>query len=230
MLFSKPKPRWVKIQDPVAHAEAHSALRSPESTVRDTWGAPEACYTTTTHFGNIGGVRYYNNCGPTAVTNLICMYRQKYRGRKVDRETAGEIYDRVAKFGTSRLYFINSPSKVIHGTSDLRAGAYIRRCFSMIEGFVPKVRLFPLTEKNALRSLDQGALLYLMLLGHPEYGSHHLIGCGYTVLKDPATGDTKTYIKLCDGHNAAPRYLDTGDFRRRPGAFYEVQFPKERSK
>ena len=227
MLFSRPKPRWPKISDPAAHAEAFSGVHAPQRAIRDAWGAPAACYTTTSHFGNVGGIRYYNNCGPTAVTNLICMYRQKYRGEAVGTEQARAIYNEVARFGTSHLYFINSPAPLIHGTSDLRAGSFIRESFRRVEGFRPQVRLRPLTEQAALQALDQGGLIYLMLLGHPEYGSHHLVACGYTVMTDPVSGQKKTYLKLCDGHNAAPRYLDSGDLRPTAGAFYDVRFSKE---
>ena len=222
-----PKPRWAKISDPLAHARQYSGGNYAVLSQWDLWGKSAAWYTTNAHFGTVDGVRYYNNCGPTAVTNLICMYRQKVLRQPCGLEEARAIYSRVAGIGVRELYFINSPSPLIRGTSDLRAGAYIRRCFSKVQGISPRVRMAPLTRKNALRSLDQGALLFLMLLGHPEYGSHHLVGYGYTMLQDRETGEKKLYLKISDGHNPAPRYLDAEDFRRHPAAYYDVRFPEE---
>ena len=217
-----------KIADPVAHAERNGQGPFQVWLERDLWGEYAPHYTTLSRFGQVDGVRWYNNCGPTAVTNLLVMYRRKYgsgSGRP-NRDLA--LYAKAARYGTRYLFYVNLEKGPVRGTSDLRAGLYLRRVFSRLLGVHPAIRMRPATEANLRQSLDGGALLYLLLRRHPAYRNHHLVGYGYTILRSETTGALRTYLKVSDGHAAAPRYLDLREIRGRLLAYYEVRFPENR--
>ena len=226
MQLRKPhRPGREKISDPAAHAERYGTGPFLTTEERDLWGGYARHYTTTAQFGTVDGVRWYNNCGPTAVTNLLSMVRRQSLRPEAGPKEDAALYGRVARFGVRRLYYFNLNGKLIHGTSDLRAGRYISRTAFRALGVRPEIRFLPVTEQNLRRSLDRGGLLYLLLRNHPEYRDHHVVGYGYVVLKSQTTGETRFYLKISDGHAAAPRYLDLADLTGRLRFYYEVRFP-----
>ena len=210
-----------KIEDPIQDAQRILPGHYVRCAEIDQWEPWAARYTTTTHFGQVEEIRYFNNCGPTALTNLICMVQRRYQGRDCDLDAARSIYHRVARFGVRHLYFINSTARFAHGTSDLRAASYIRRMCRRVFGKRPRIRLHRFTEEHLRRSLETGSLLYLMLWNHPAYQSHHLLAYGLEQVEHTETGTVRTYLKVCDGHSAAVRYLDLADMR---GLYWEVRF------
>jgi hypothetical protein len=54
-----------------------------------------------------------------------------------------------------------------------------------------------------------------------------MVGYGYVILKSRTTGETRTYLKVSDGHSAGPRYLDLSGCRTTLPVFYEVSFPDQ---
>ena len=215
-----------KIADPAAHANRTGRGPFSRWQEQDQWGSFAPHYTTLSRFGNVDGVRWYNNCGPTAVTNLMVMAGRRYPAAAAPDDHLA-LYAKAARYGTRHLFYANLSKGPVKGTSDLRAGTYLRRMFVRLLGLRPAVRLRRASEKNLRQSLDGGALLYLVLRRHPAYRNHHLAGYGYTVVKSRSTGETRTYLKVSDGHAAAPRYLDLADCRANLWIYYEITFPEE---
>lgn len=214
-----------KIADPAAHADRTG--RGPFRIWRevDQWGELAPHYTTLTRFGQVDGVKWYNNCGPTAVTNLLVMLRRR-AGRPGTLREDLDLYARAARYGTRRLFYVNARRGPVRGTSDLRAGTYLRRMFAKLLGMRPAIRFRRATEANLRQSLDRGALLYLLLRRHPAYGDHHLVGYGWTAVRSETTGAVRTYLKVSDGHAAAPRYLDLGGCKGYLRFYYEILPPQ----
>ena len=219
------RPKQEKISDPLAHAQ-RSGLHASEVQTRGSWERYACHFTTTAHFGEVNGIYWYNNCGPTALTNLLCMYIARKEGVPCGLDTAKKLYGRVAQYGTRHLFFINSENRLFHGTSDIRARTYIKRICRQVLGVTPKIALRRITVPNVRKSIEDGALLYLMLWEHPEYGSHHMLGYGMTSLRDNSTAGARYYIKAADAHSPKPRYLDLEDFENVLAFYYEVQFPE----
>ena len=213
-----------KIADPVTHANRTG--RGPFAVEReqDLWGRYAPHYTALTRFGTADGVRWYNNCGPTAVTNLLVMARRRYPAA-ASPDPDQVLYAKAARYGTRHLIYANFAKGPVKGTSDLRAGTYLRRMFARLLGVRPAVRFRRASERSLRQALDRGSLLYLVLHGHPAYRNHHLVGYGYTVVKSESTGERRTYLKVSDGHSAAPRYLDLAACRVTLPVYYEVSFP-----
>lgn len=220
----KPRTGGEKIADPVAHADRKGTGPYRLLLDRDQWGDYAPHYTTLTHFGRVDGVRWYNNCGPTALTNLLVMARRRYPSRD-SRVSDRALYAWIARYGTRRLFYINREKGPARGTSDLRAGTWLRRMFRQLLGMTPRVRFRRATRDALLDSLDRGALLYLLLRRHPAYRDHHLVGFGYTVVESETTGERRTYLKVSDGHAAGVRYLDLTDYEGKLRFYYEITFP-----
>ena len=221
------KHRGETIADPVAHANRTTG-RMPFLVWKeqDQWGGFAPHYTTLARFGRADGVRWYNNCGPTAVTNLLVMARRRFPAASCpDSDLA--LYARTARYGTRHLFYANLPKGPVKGTSDLRAGTYLRRMFSRLLGIHPVIRFRRASERSLRQALDRGSLLYLVLHGHPAYRNHHLVGYGYLIVKSESTGETRTYLKVSDGHSPAPRWLDLTACRATLPVCYEVSFPEE---
>ena len=215
-----------KITDPVTHANRTTG-RGPFAVVKehDQWGAYAPHYTTRASFGSVDGVRWYNNCGPTAVTNLLVMAGRRYPSAGCPEDHLA-LYARAARYGTRHLIYANLSRGPVKGTSDLRAGTWLRRMFAQLTGVRPVVRFRRASERNLREYLDRGSLLYLVLHGHPAYRNHHLVGYGYTAVKSETTGEVRTYLKVSDGHSPAPRYLDLASCRLTLPVCYEISFPE----
>lgn len=214
-----------KIADPAAHADRLGGGPYVLWRERDLWGDLAPHYTTLSRFGQAGGVSWYNNCGPTAVTNLLVMVRRR-AGISGTLRGDQDLYARVARYGVRHLFYINARRGPFHGTSDLRAGTYLRRMFRRLAGVSPAITCRRATEANLRRSLDRGGLLYLVLRHHPAYRDHHLVGYGYTEVRSETTGAVRTYLKVSDGHAPAPRYLDLAACRTTLWFYYEVLPPR----
>lgn len=219
------RPKREKIDDPLRFGEIDGSGQYHLVQERSFW-APWVCCHTTGQFSQVAGIRYYNNCGPTALTNLVCMYRARFLLRKDNLADAREIYGYTAPYGSHHLFYVNRNNRFLHGSSDIRCGRYIRKIFRKLLDVRPKIRLSRMTAKNIRSTIDRKGLLYLMLWGHPEYGSHHLIGHGYRILRSE-TGQDKTFLAISDGHNASIRYLDMDDFRNCLAFYREIVFPKD---
>ena len=215
-----------KIADPLQDAQKQQPGSYVIRNAIDQWEPWAARYTTTAHFGRVEEIRYFNNCGPTALTNLLLMAGKRFGQLAGDADRAKAVYHRVARFGVRHLYFINSRLRFAHGTSDLRAASYIRRMCRKLLGIRPRIRLHRVTRENVRRSLESGSLLYLMLWNHPAYQSHHLLAYGCEDLENTETGKLRTYLKVSDGHASAVRYLDLADIR---GLYWEVRFPVQQA-
>ena len=158
--------RRTKIQDPAALAEktwGGSWELLPGSHQWDPW----ACHFTTRDFSQVAGIAYHNNCGPTAVTNLVCMARRRLLGAEVPAsEAARQLYHQTARYGVRHLFFINSENRFLHGSSDLRAGSWVRRMARRQLDLRPKLRLRRISDRALRQSLDRGALAYQIGRAH----------------------------------------------------------------
>ncbi len=207
------------IEDPFKHANANYTGPFVCNDYVNRW-EKYATFYTTTDFSKVNGTKYYNHCGPTAITNLICMYQHKYNGKKYNLDDAKTVFDYVAKYGIKKGHYHNSSS--LGGTVDTSAGAYIRNVFSNYLGVKAVTLLYEVKYTNFKSSLSNGRLMYIMLLGHSTYGNHHIVGYAYTRLRSTTTGWYKTYLKVCDGWGER-RYIDLATVSS-SSSYYEVSF------
>ena len=106
-----------KIADPLQDAQKQQPGSYVIRNAIDQWEPWAARYTTTAHFGRVEEIRYFNNCGPTALTNLLLMAGKRFGQLAGDADRAKAVYHRVARFGVRHLYFINSRLRFAHGGS-----------------------------------------------------------------------------------------------------------------
>lgn len=147
---------------------------------------------------------YAMHCGPTAITNLIVAYMNRYQ-TYVSPQTANDIFDVVAQIGTSNNYFINNLF-----TPELTLWAYMGQAFNNFNISINNSLFYYITlnYNNLKAALSNNNLLYVMISNHPVY-SYHAVACfAYTRLISQSTGYFKTYLKVADGLNNSGRYID----------------------
>ena len=210
------------ITNPFTHANANYAGPFKCHDYVNKWENYVLFYRTS-DFNTVNNVSYNNHCGPTAITNLMCMYQYKYRGIKNESDAAKTMFNYVAQYGIRNLYYNNSDSKYFGGTSDTGAGPYIRGAFSSYLGVSTTTLLYEVKYNNFRNSFANDAVMYLILHKHETYENHHLVGYAYTRLQSTTTGWYKTYLKVCDGWGKNGRYIDLASVSD-DSAYYEVNF------
>ena len=162
----------------------------------------------TSEFSNLG-TGYVNHCGPTAITNMLIMYGNRFNVNSIKNAGgANNIFLNVASIGTANLYYVNTNILGMGGTYDTLANNYIKACFNSYGETVTCTTRFWLTYTTVEASLRTDHLMYLTLNGHDCYGNHHLVGYVYYRLFNSTYTQSAIYVKVADGWSSSPRYLD----------------------
>ncbi len=150
---------------------------------------------------------YRNHCGPTAITNMLIMYGNRFGVDSITSKTHTSVFTEVADIGTSNLYYINS--ETLGGTVNARVNNYILDVFEAynVSGVTVDGR-FGISYANIVTSLRNDRLLYLLLDNHDLYGDHHVICYAYTKLVGSTNSNYVIYLKVADGWANSPRYID----------------------
>ena len=144
---------------------------------------------------------YSNHCGPTAITNMIKTYYNRYG---LTNPSVSDIFNIVVGTGLRNLYYTQWG-----GTVNATANGYIKTCFTSYNKSVTVNGQYTASYANLKTSLtNDRRLAYLMMQGHDNYGDHHVLCYAYTRLGN--TYRIATYFKVADGHNSdGGRYIDS---------------------
>ena len=200
------------IADPVAHANARYGKTFRIVRTSDAWDGDAAFYCTQDFAGMDGG--YRRHCGPTAMVNLLktLEHRDPKRDKSVIKSPEA-AFRHIAAIGRKKHYYINGDllGGLYGGTFNPVLRIYLRTVLARYRRTDVRIkRAYPAWRRFLSGASARGSLLYLILVFHPLYGNHHVIGYG-TVLLRAQDGTRKLYIRVADGWSAAPRYLCTDD-------------------
>lgn len=151
-----------------------------------------------------------NHCGPTAVTNMLRMYGNRFNISSIKSDTNSDLFGSVLWIGNCKYYFnadIDLGVITLGGTFNSLAGSYIKDCFDEY-GLTANCTRKDINYNNIKYSLSRDYLLYLMVNNHSTYGNHHMVCYAYTRLISETTGLYKTYLKVADGWDTRPKYVD----------------------
>lgn len=148
---------------------------------------------------------YYNNCAPTAITNLIEMLGEYHSYSKIENDTYQKIYKNVATYGINEGYYVNDEKNGTTYWSTLNE--YIEGAFDLYD-LTATVTSKTATLNNIKTELTNHRPFYLTLYSHPEYGNHGVTGYAYTRLISETTGYYLSFLKIADGWASYGRYLD----------------------
>ena len=195
----KPQP----VSDPASHAGG-KVLRVTGDWVR--------CMTffTTGRFAPLER-GFHQNCGPTALTNVICTLKRRAGEEMPEAE---QVFRTVADTGRRRVTYWNVPEKYhLGGTSYLLLRGYLA---ASLRRFGCRARLHgPILAgpRRLAEELEKGRLLCLGLVRHPCYGSHVVVAYGTVAVEVPGKAEPALYFRLADGWSQEPRYLPAESFR-----------------
>ncbi len=198
------------ISDPFAHALNLYTGPFVANDWQNHWEAGSSSFEchTTGEFGNLGN-GFYLHCGPTAITNMLINFGNRFGTSSICNEDADDIFLTVANIGIDELCYFNINNPYLGGTPNYAAGGYILCCFSAynVQGIEVNGR-YNINYSNINTSLSNDRLVYVLLDGHDYYGDHHVLCYAYTRLVSSTTGNYYSYIKVADGWFSSPRYID----------------------
>ncbi len=165
---------------------------------------------------------YTNHCGPTAITNAIKMYGNKYGNNYIKGLSNTQVFNKVMEANklSGNAYYIPAD-----GTPDKTADAFIKDSFKRCGVTVSTYGPYICTVEDMKNATTADRLMYVMLheYGGP-YGDHHLIGYAWACLTD----NTYTYsrnlhfLKISDGHKPSARALDMSQIVA--DKYWEIKF------
>lgn len=187
---------------------ASSAITDPFEDAEDNYIGPFVCsdyvniweeyveFVTTSDFSDT------NHCGPTAITNMVLAYGNRYPDL-ISFDTSESVFYNVAEIGYENGYRSNDGT-TYRSTID----EYIVDVFASydVEATIDKQGT---SNYNDISSeLAEGTLIYISLINHDTYGNHGVMCYAYTRLISETTGWYKTYLKVADGWYHSGRYID----------------------
>ena len=197
------------ITNPYTHAVNVYGGVWTEHESADNWSA-YANYATMDEFPS----NYQNHCGPTAITNMIKMYGNKYNNSLIKNSSNNQVFTRVMQANTLHSMETGIPyyNGLFGGTVNATADGFIKDSFAGFMVSVSVLGRYTASYSSIKTTLDSDSqLVYLMLQGHEPYGNHDVVGYAYIRLYSNSLNAYKSYIEICDGHNAGARYIDMGD-------------------
>lgn len=153
--------------------------------------------------GNFPG--YKNHCGPTAITNAIKMYGNKYNYSIINSSNTS-VFNKVIQANTDagNIYYNGDD-----GTWNDTANDFIKDSFKKFNVTVFLDGMLHCNLENLKFSTTNDRLMYIMLhtYGKP-YGDHHVIGYAWSCMTRSSDLGDKHFVKICDGHKSSGRYLE----------------------
>ena len=167
---------------------------------------PSLSFCTTSQFQSLKK-GFFRHCGPTAITNLLLVYFQKYDPSLLQSYSPSDIFLTVSKIGRNRLMFWNFDLfNRFGGTSDYLVPLYLKASFKHYGKEIKVSSRKRSTFENIQSAIQNGGLIYLELKNHPTYGNHHCVLYGYLP-------DEKMYL-VSDGWHKSPRLFTDKDLIR----------------
>lgn len=170
---------------------------------------------------------YENHCGPTAITNIIKMYGNKYNNRSIKQSSNTSVYGKVIEANNENWlpYYWNTNFWFFGGTFNAFADGLIKDSFDKFGVTVYTHGRYDASYaniKNALGPNSKNRLTFIMLNGDDPYGAHAVVGYAYTRLYSSSLYAYKSYVKICDGHYSSARYVDMATMAS--DKYWEVRF------
>ncbi|WP_300685385.1 hypothetical protein [Acutalibacter sp. 1XD8-36] len=173
-----------------------------------------------------------SHCGPTAITNMIMMYGERYNDDGIPHE--GSILPLQAIFlgiiqvndAAGKIYYTNKSAKDGGGTKFSNSNEFIRKSFKKfgVTVSVSSSSLTP-TTSNVQYATKYGKLMYISLSNCSPYTDsgykHAVVGYAFCRLTNDA-GSNLSFVKVCDGWSKTPTYVLLASLSK--DRYWEVSF------
>ena len=152
------------------------------------------------------GVRDWpGSCGPTAITNIILAYNNRYPN-KINISSATSVMDAVCIYGQSNNYYTPGSGDGDGGGTHISTTAtYILNSLRLYDIATNVVGSYDITYNNVKTYLKGDDLLYMVVYNN-TYLYHVVLCYAYTRLVNEY-GDSMTYVKVADGLCDGGRYM-----------------------
>lgn len=174
-----------------------------------------ANFATTSNFSG-----YSNHCGPTAITNAIKMYGNKYNNSTIKNSTNSQVFAKViqANQDAGGTYYNGDD-----GTWDNKANSFIKDSFKKINVNVSVYGKYYCNVQNIKNATTADRLMYIMLHNYGKpYGDHAVIGYAWSRMTRSSDLGDKHFVKIADGHKSSARYIEVSLFIN--DQYWEIKF------
>ena len=194
----------IEITNPTQHANQFYEGPFVPYSYRNDW-ENYAAFSSMDHLAGHDGLYNGLNYAPTALTNFVDMFGERFNMTNITPKTARRLYIEVTGIGIEHEFFF--PTMGTYQSSLPEYFEYVCDYYGIyynegsIEAKIP-------TFDNVVYQLNNGGPFYLTIRGHGYYGYHAVVAYGYIRLVSESTGYYKSYIKVSDGYADSGRYID----------------------
>ncbi len=193
------------ILDPIGHANANYGGQFVYTYQNDRWENYMDYFTV--DYGK--GVGYSNHCGPTAITNIIAAFRNRYPTNAINVPSSNNtLFTEIANLGISNGYFSNSS-----GTLSSSREQYFEAVFdeySIDPYSTYSILSHPDDVEEYKFPMTYNAIFYVSVRKHTTYSDHAVVAYGLSIVSNQ-NGITRNYFHIADGWGVSPRYLELND-------------------
>ena len=194
----------VEITSPSAHADRYYQGPFYSYSYRNDWESYASFYSMDYLEALYTDFVVYNY-GPTALTNFVQMFGDRFNMTNITSEYPHELYYDIVQIGIDDWCFFPSwgidRDNLPQYFQDVLDYYDIYYNSGSIAAKVP-------TYDNVVYQLNNGGPFYLTTINHGYYGEHAVTVYGYIRLVSQSTGYYKSYVKVCDGYASSGRYID----------------------
>lgn len=228
------------IQDIVVSKEQNASLLSPQDNssgqiITDpftyaknvyggTWSALEWANNWENHmnFSSTSDFLWHNNhCGPTAITNIIKSYGNKYNVSSIKNSSSQTVFNKLMDVNAENGYNYFKESGDGAGTTVSTTSDFIKKGFKKFNVNVQVYGMYSPTYQDIKNATTGNRLMYLIVWNNKPYGNHAVVGYAYNRLKNQK-GDLSSYLKIADGWSHEGRYLPISTLAN--DKYYEAYF------
>lgn len=194
----------IEITNPTNHANQFYEGPFVPYSYRNDW-ENYAAFSSMDHLAGNDGLYNGLNYAPTALTNFVDMFGERFNMTNITPKTARRLYIEVTGIGIEHNFFF--PTMGTYQSSLPEYFQYVCDYYGIyynegsIEAKIP-------TFDNVVYQLNNGGPFYLTIRYHGYYGYHAVVAYGYIRLVSQTTGYYKSYIKVSDGYADSGRYID----------------------
>ncbi len=190
----------VAIDDTIAHANQYYQGPFVTYSYRNDW-ENYAPFRVTGEFGVSG----QKHCGPTALTNFVEMFGDRFNMSSITSKNERTLYSEIAALGRANGWYIPYTGTPRSSLPDYFKAVCDKYGIYYNAGSI--IAKTP-TYDNVVYQLNNGGPFYLSVINHGYYGNHGVTAYGYIRLVSQTTGWYKSYVKICDGLTDSGRFID----------------------
>lgn len=145
---------------------------------------------------------YDGHCGPTAITNIIKSYGNKYNNSSIKSTSSQKVFEKLMEVNAEN----NGDYYASDGTTVETTPDFIKKGFAKFGVTMQVYGMYTPTYYDIQNAVQGYRLMYLIVWNNKPYSNHALVGYAYNRLINEK-GTHLSFLKVADGWSHEGRYL-----------------------